>query len=110
MILECVGFLEKLVDFGPKGVPGFLFVGGELLADSNQRDLDLPATVFAKQGIGPLGMFFIERGVGLFAVVDVVVVPSFVVTLFNQGLKLERDVMIGLTKRNGDRGQPLSQW
>jgi hypothetical protein len=47
LILECVGFLEKLVDFGPKGVPGFLFVG-ELLADSDQRDFDLPATVFAK--------------------------------------------------------------
>jgi hypothetical protein len=110
LILECVGFLEKLVDFGPKGVPGFLFVGGELLVDGDQRDLDLAATVLAKQGIGPLGMFFIERGVGLFTVVDVVVVPSFLVTLFNQGLKIERDVMIRLTKRNGDRGQPLSQW
>jgi hypothetical protein len=65
LILECVGFLEKLVDFGAEGLPGFLFVGGEHLADGEQRDLDLPATVFAKQGIGPLGMFFIERGVGL---------------------------------------------
>jgi hypothetical protein len=110
LILECVGFLEKLVDFGPEGLPGFLFVGGELFADGDQRELDLPATVFAKQGIGPLGMFFIERGVGLFTVVDVVVVPSFLVTLFDQGLEVERDVMIRLTKRNGNRGQPLSQW
>jgi hypothetical protein len=65
LILECVAFLEKLLNFGPEGLPGFLFVGGELLADGDQRDIALPATVFAKQGIGPLGMFFIERGVGL---------------------------------------------
>jgi hypothetical protein len=60
--------------------------------------------MFAKQGIRPLGMILIERRVGLFTIVDVVVVASFLVTPADQGLEIERDVLIRLAKRNGDRG------
>jgi hypothetical protein len=40
----------------------------------------LTATVFAKQGTGPFGFIGTKGWIGLFVVINVVVVPSFLVT------------------------------
>ena len=68
----------------------------------------LPSTVIVEQIISPSGMLGVERRVRLLKVVDVVVVASFLITSIDQGLKVERDVLIRLTKRKSDRGQSLS--
>jgi hypothetical protein len=55
-------------------------------------------------------MLGVERRVRFLKVVDVVVVASFLVASIDLGLKVEREIMIRLSKRNGDRGQAIWQW
>ena len=67
-----------------------------------RRKPRLPSTVIAEQIIGPSGMIGVERRARLLKVVDIVVVASFFVASIDQGVKVEHDVMIGLTERDGD--------
>ena len=66
----------------------------------SRREPRLSSAVFAEQFIGPLDMIGVEWGVGLSKVVDVIVVPGILIASIDQGLEIERDVLICLTKRN----------
>ncbi len=63
----------------------------------------LAETLLAEQGVGPGDIVAFQRWVGLLGVVDIFDVSSFVDALIQDGLEIERDVVIALSERNGDR-------